>query len=59
VPSQSLAPHAPPVVQVALQQCVPVPLVPHRPLTHWSFAPHVVPEGFLATHVPLGPGFTQ
>jgi hypothetical protein len=57
---QSVAPHAPPIgLQVAVQQRVPVPLVPQMPFVHWSFAPHVAPATPLPTHVPDAPGVAQ
>jgi hypothetical protein len=54
-----VAPHAPPVVQAAEQQRVPVPVAPQTLLEHWSFAVHARPAFFLATHVPEAPGFWQ
>jgi hypothetical protein len=43
-PSQSFAPHVPPVVQVFEQQCVPDPPGgPHNPLAHCAFIVHELP----------------
>lgn len=57
--SQSVAPQAGTLAeQVAVQQW-PVPVVPQRPLVHWSFAEHAVPAVTLATQVPEAPGFMQ
>ncbi len=57
---QSVAPHTPVVVQVPVQQWVPVPPVgPQSSLVHWSLAPHVAPAAPLATQVPEAPGVAQ
>jgi hypothetical protein len=52
VPSQSEAPHVPPVVHVAAQQCVPVPVAPQTPAAHWSLAEHKAPSPPFATQAP-------
>lgn len=60
--SQSVAPQAPPVVQLAVveQQWVPVPpLGPQSALVHWSLPPHAAPVPPLATQVPPAPGVAQ
>jgi hypothetical protein len=47
VASQSVAPQGPPTAKQPMgesQQCVPVPVTPHRPLRHWSLAEHESPE---------------
>jgi hypothetical protein len=50
---QSVAPHTPPSgLHVMAQQWVPVPDTPQVPLTHWSFALHVMPGPTFGTQAP-------
>src|SRR5262249_41163683 len=51
VVSQSVAPQAGTDAGHVVVQQWPVPVVPQRPLTHWSFAAHTEPALFFATHV--------
>jgi hypothetical protein len=52
VPSQSVAPQAPPVMQAAEQQC-PVPVAPQMVDVHWSPEVHAAPAASLGTQAPL------
>jgi hypothetical protein len=57
--SQSLAPHAPVVWQLVLQQCVPVPVGPQAFPVHSSSPAQLAPAPPFGVHTPLGPGFAQ
>jgi hypothetical protein len=51
VPSQEVAPQAPPAAHGPAQQ-LPVPETPQTPLVHWSFAEHAAPGALFATQAP-------
>jgi hypothetical protein len=59
-PLQSVAPQVPAVGEhAAVQQCVPLPLIPQIPFEHWSMAAHTAPGPPFGKQTPLGPGFEQ